>query len=141
MKGPPNETHTLPFRPPSLCLGLLVLLLTLGSGLRASAADTNTITSITPSALNGGPTIEITLTSTRPFTVRDEGLLLQVGATTFTLSHSPTDGSLYTIIFVLTPAQYAAIKTGDPVTAYFESDAPTSPDAWQFGKFDKTLLK
>ena len=126
---------------PSLRLGLLLLLLALGSGLRASAADSNTITGIAPGTLNGGPTIEITLTSTRPFTVRDEGLLLQVGANTFTLSHSPTDGSLHTIIFALTPSQFAATKTGDPVTAYFESDAPTSPDAWQFGKLDKSLLK
>ena len=114
MKGPPNETPLLPFARPSLCLGLLLLLAALGAGLRASAADTNGITSITTGTLSGKPTIEITLTSTRPFTVRDEGLLLQVGANTFTLSHSPTNGSLNTIIFVLTPAQFAATKTGDP---------------------------
>ena len=125
----------------SRLLGLLLLLLAFGTGSRASAADTNSILAITPGTLSGGPTIEITLTSTRPFTVRDEGLLLQVGQATFTLSHSPADGDLNTIIFALTPSEFAATKTGDPVTAYFESDAPTSPDAWQFGKLDKSLLK
>ena len=135
------KPRSCPLARPSLCLGLLLLLAALGTGLRASAADTNGIKSITTGTLSGKPTIEITLTSTRPFTVRDEGLLLQVGANTFTLSHSPTNGSLNTIIFALTPSQFAATNTGDPVTAYFESDAPTSPDAWQFGKFDKSLLK
>ncbi len=126
---------------PALALGLLALLLTLGSGLRAWAADTNVIKSITPATLNGGPAIEITLTSTRPFAVRDEGVLLQVGLDTFYLSHAPADGDLNTLVFVLTPAEYAATKTGDPVTAYFENDIPTSSDAWKFGKLDKSLLK
>ena len=126
---------------PALLAGLLVLLLTIGSASRSSAADTNTIQSIKTVAAPGGPRIEITLNSTRPFDVRNDALVLQIGASIFFLSRSPADGSLNTVIFTLTPWQFSTTKTGESVIAYFESSTPTGSDAWNFGGLNKKLLK
>ena len=126
---------------PALLLGLLALLLAVGGASRASAADTNTIKGIATVTMPDITQVEITLTSTRQFDVRDDILTLQIGTTTFTLSRSPDDGSLNTVIFALTPAEFAATKTKDPVTVYFGSSSPTSADAWNFGTLDKSLLK
>ena len=135
--------HTLPLRAglPALLVGLFVLLLTLGGTPRASAADVNAIKSIKYVTTGHVTKIEIELNSSRVFDARDDALLLQVGMSTFFLSHSPADGSLSTIFFVLTPAQFAATKKGDSVIAYFSTSTPTAADAWDFGPLDKTLLK
>ncbi len=129
---------------PALIAGLLpvlLLLLTLAVAPRASAADTNTIQSITNVTPASGPAVDITLTSTRAFGVRNDILTLQIGTATFTLSHFSADGDTGTVIFTLTPAEFAATVTGAPVTIYYGSGSPADADAWQFGKLDKSLLK
>jgi hypothetical protein len=118
--------------------GFLVVMLMLGSVPRALAADTNTIKSITNVP---GAGIDITLTSTRAFEVRDDILTLQIGSNTYTLSRLPADGDTGTVIFTLTPTEFAATSTGQTVTVYYGSGSPTDGNAWSFSTLDKGLLK
>jgi hypothetical protein len=120
---------------------LLAVLLTLTGAPRASAADTNTIQSIAKVTSAAGPAVDITLTSSRSFEVRNDILTMQIGTATFTLSRTPANGDTGTVIFTLTPAEFAATASGDPITVYYGSGSPSDGDAWQFGTLNKNLLK
>jgi len=116
-----------------------IALLVLGAPAVRGQGDVNTIRSIESVA---GQRIEIEVHSTREFPVRDEIVILRVGTQEFTLSRSPADGSLHTLIFRLTPAEWAGTKTGDAVLLYFGQDDPKdTANRWVFGSLDKSKLK
>ena len=66
--------------------------------------------------------VEIELKSTKEFPVRDAVIELRVGAQTFRRSRPGPDGSLNTIIFVLTHDEFDRINTGDAVTVGFSHE-------------------
>ena len=110
------------------CLVMLVLLAPL------MRAQSNTIRSIR----TVGTSIEITVSSPQEFNVRDEVVVLQVGAQVFSTSRSPDSGDTHTLIFVLTTAQFDQVSTGDPVSVGWGSDG--SSDRRDFGTLDKSIL-
>jgi hypothetical protein len=116
-----------------------IALLAFASPMVRGQSQVNTIQSIKSVA---GPWIEIEVHSTREFPVRDELVILRVGTQEFTISRSPEDGSLNTLIFRLTPGQWAGTKTGDAVVLYYGQDDPKDTDnRWVFGSLDKSKLK
>jgi hypothetical protein len=88
-------------------------------------------------ALGGQPGIEIQLFSDDEFPVRDEIMVLQIGARQFFLSGYP-NGDLNTVVFTLTEEEFAAVSSGEPVIVQYGIAA--SDEVWQFGNLDKTIL-
>jgi len=80
--------------------------------------------------------VEIELKSTKEFPVRDAVIELRIGNQTFRRSRPGADGSLNTIIFVLTHDEFVRINAGDSVTVGFSHEPP----GWNFGNLDKTRL-
>jgi hypothetical protein len=79
--------------------------------------------------------VEIQLTSSRAFPVRNEIAVLKIGREEVTLSRYPEDGSTNTLIFTLTAAEFDHLQSGDEVTVqYGRYDAV---DRWYYGKLDK----
>ncbi len=99
----------------------------------ANARDGNTIDSI--KTVKAG--VDIELTSTKEFPVRDELVVLRIGTKEFTKSRSPDDGNLNTLIFTLTTQEFDQVATGDEVTVQYGRDG--SSERWDFGKLDKRL--
>lgn len=130
-------------------IGLLVLLL-LATGYKQAqgAADVNVVQSIQTVAATkersepgGGPTIEITINSSREFPVRNEIVILNIGGKEFSTSRSPADGSLDTLIFLVGESDWAALRNADPLVVYFGQDDPKNPETrWDFGTLNKSLL-
>jgi hypothetical protein len=89
-------------------------------------------------ALQGNPAIEIQLTSDDQFPVRDEIMVLQIGARQFFLSAYP-NGDLNSVVFTLTEEEFAAVSCEEPVIVQY-GIAP-SDEVWQFGNLDKTFLE
>lgn len=98
---------------------------------RAGGAEMNAIQSV---KTNQSGEVEIELKSTKEFPVRDAVIELRIGDQTFRRSRPAPDGSLNTIIFVLTDDQYAKINTGDSIRVGFSHE----PSRWDFGYVDKT---
>jgi len=88
-------------------------------------------------ALGGQRSIEIQLFSDDEFPVRDEIMVLQIGARQFFLSGYP-NGDLNNVVFTLTEEEFAAVSCGEPVIVQY-GIAP-SDEVWQFGNLDKTIL-
>src|SRR5262249_367173 len=88
-------------------------------------------------ALGGQPGIEIQLYSDDEFPVRDQILVLQIGARQFFLSGYP-NGDLNTVIFTLTEEEFAAVSCGEPVIVQYGIEP--SDEVWWFGNLDKTIL-
>ena len=104
------------------------------AGVHAASQPINTIKSLR--TVPGG--VELELHSTREFPVRDEIVILRVGRIECdTCSRSPDDGSLETLIFSLTAAQFAETRSGDVITVRYGRE---STDLWNFGPLDKSLL-
>jgi len=102
-------------------------------GVGAGGAEINVVKSI---KTNPSGDVEIELKSTKEFPVRDAVIELRIGNQTFRRSRPAPDGSLNTIIFVLTKAEFARINTGDSLTVGFSHEPP----GWNFGNIDKTQL-
>jgi hypothetical protein len=79
--------------------------------------------------------VEIQLTSSRAFGVRNALVVLSIGAQKFSKSRPPEDGSLNTLIFTLMSDQFARTALGDRVIVQY-GDEPK----WDFGTLDKRLL-
>ena len=130
---------------------VFLLFVCLGCSLALAAEkDVNTIRSIKTVAAAAGanvrsqPGVEIELNSTREFPVRNQIVVLRIGDEEFLRSRSPEDGSLNTLIFILTADEFAKAANGDPVAVYYGRDDPNEPDKqkdrWDFGRLDKSLL-
>ena len=80
--------------------------------------------------------VEIELKSTKEFPVRDNVIELRIGNQTFRRSRPGPDGSLNTIVFVLTRDEFVRINAADSVTVGFSHE----PAGWNFENVDKTRL-
>lgn len=93
--------------------------------------------------------VEIEVHSTRQFPVRDQVVVLRVGDREFLRSKTPENGSLNTLIFMLTPAQFTALSDGAAMTVKYGRDNGQSGGVeiaaaarglkWDFGKLNKAL--
>jgi len=101
--------------------------------------DVNTISSIrsVPSDDPTGPSVEITLSSTRPFAVRDEMPVLQIGSQDFEVSRYPDEGQTTTLTFTLTATEFVELLSGAPVTLKYGHEGIAERD---FGPLDKSRL-
>jgi hypothetical protein len=96
------------------------------------------IRSVTSSDILGGqPGVEIELYSSDGFPVRDQIMVLQIGARQFFRSQYP-NGDLNTVVFTLTVDEFAALFYGDPVTVQYGLDPPS--EVWRFGNLDPNIL-
>jgi hypothetical protein len=105
--------------------------------------DQNTVKSIasTPSspALGNQSGVEMTLNSNRPFLPMGEMLVLMIGDKQFDVSRYAQDGSTTQLTFVMTPAEFAALKQGDQIVVQYGDD--DNGKSWKFGGVDKNMLK
>jgi hypothetical protein len=129
-------------------LGALLPCLLL-SGVMAAAqapqADVNTVKSIR--TVNG--VVEVELHSSREFPIRDEVVVLKIGSHEFQRSRSPQDGSLKTLIFMLTPEEFDALVDGEQMTVKYGRQSPDEGIQaaaaaarglrWNFGKLNKSM--
>ncbi len=113
---------------------LLLASVTLATGGGPARAQGSLIRSIRAA----GPAIEVEVHSSTPFPVRALPPVLRIGGREFRLSRSPADGSLSTLIFLLTPEEFARVSTGDQVTVHY--GGAETPHGGAVGRLDKSLL-
>ncbi len=104
-------------------------------------ADGNTIsvrTVASASALGNQPAVEIQITSDTPFPVRNELAILRIGSQAIAMSRYPDTGDTHTLIFTLTPEQFALANSGDEVWVQYGMEE--APVRWNFGPLDKAAL-
>lgn len=89
--------------------------------------------------LGGKPGIEIVVWASNGFPVRNEIAVLHIGSKEFTLNRYPESGDTHTLIFTLTPEEFAQTATGDPVSIYYGRGGESN-EQWNFGTLDKGLL-
>src|SRR5437867_4451507 len=134
---------------------LLVLFLLPTFALAAFAAqqstgpDMNMVKSIRATTVDSTRVIEIELQSSREFPVRDQVVVLRIGKKDFLRSRAPNDGSLKTLIFMLTPEDFAQLVEGDAMSVRYgleySDDSTRQPSGadnarWDFGPLRKALL-
>ena len=78
--------------------------------------------------------VEIEITSSQPFPVRDSALTLSIGSRQFTYSRY-LGGDQHRIMFSLTAAEFASLSAGDPVVVQYGSKAVG--DVWNCGRLNK----
>ena len=81
----------------------------------------------TAQTVGGGTDIEVS--SSTPFPVIDDLLVLHIGRVDISVSRYPDPGNMQHLIFTLTPREFASLRTGDDVSV---SGGGT---LWQLGKF------
>ena len=101
-----------------------------------SDADVNVITRI--ERVSSGAEIEVS--SSRPFPVRALWPELRIGTGAFLKSRSAEDGSLNTLIFMLTAEEFAQTSMGDPVSVVY-GQGVLPEERWDFGLLDKSMLE
>jgi hypothetical protein len=84
-------------------------------------------------ALGGKPGIEIEVSSPRAFPVTDATVVLQIGTKVFKLSEFK-NGDPHTLIFTLTPDEFASTRDESLVTVKYE---PDTQGHWDFGFLEK----
>lgn len=102
----------------------------------AATTDQNTVKSITATASGD---IEVVVTSSREFPVRDQLVYLTIGGQQFSRSRSPADGSLNTLIFILPSDAYSRMAGGEPMSVQF-GEGRFAGDRWDFGTLNKGML-
>lgn len=90
-------------------------------------------------ALDGRAGVEIEVQSDREFPVRNELVMLRIGAQQFMLSRYSENGDTHTLIFTLTLDEFAKTSSGDLLTVQYGND-PNPAERWDFGPLDKSLL-
>ena len=84
-------------------------------------------------ALDGKPSIEVEVSSRRPFPPLNAELVLQVGKRAFNLMEYK-DGSLNTVIFTLTAEEFDTLRNESPIYVRYE---PDSQGHWDLGYLEK----
>ncbi|HYH46668.1 MAG TPA: hypothetical protein VEG34_13365 [Thermoanaerobaculia bacterium] len=84
-----------------------------------------------------GQRVEIELRSNREFLPQGELLVLAVGDRRFARSRYREDGDTRTVIFTLTPEEFAALRDQDPLGVQYGSSAG---GGWSFGRLEKSRL-
>jgi hypothetical protein len=70
---------------------------------------------------SGQSTVEIELTSNREFLPAGEMLILRIGNTEFSVSRYNASGETTSLIFSLTPAEFAGIAQGETMLVQYGS--------------------
>ena len=83
--------------------------------------------------LSGKPGIEIEVSSPRAFPVTDATVVLQIGTKVFKISELK-NGDPHTLIFTLTPDEFASTRDESLVTVKYD---PDSQGHWDFGFLEK----
>ena len=127
------------------CIGVFLICLVTASVLGV-AQEVNVVKSVK----SVDSTVEIELHSSKPFPIRDEVVVLRIGNKEFYRSKHPENGSLNTLIFMLSAKEFSALADGQPMIVKFGrgNDAAGEIQAarergeprWDFGKLDKRLL-
>jgi hypothetical protein len=99
----------------------------------ARASDKNTVK--LRRAAKGN--IEIEVTSKRAFPAVGAIPVVHIGAARSNLSRYLASGSLNTLIFTMSAAEFARAKNGDPIVVKYD---PDSQGTWNFGKLDRSKL-
>jgi hypothetical protein len=89
--------------------------------------------------LQGRPAVELEVQSQRAFPVRNEITVLRIGTQEFLLSRYPETGDTHSLIFTLTPDEFAAVPDGAPVVVQYGRGDQT--DRWDLGKLNKALRR
>ena len=131
-----------PARSRALVPALLFCLLPLGTALPAgAAAPQNSIVSLQTVHTGKLISYDIAVTSTAEFPMGDAIVTLNIGGAEFINSHYAPGGTLNTLVFSLTRAQFLSLKNGAPVSVYYGADNAAIPAAqWQFGALNTALL-
>lgn len=79
--------------------------------------------------------VEIEVYSPEGFPVRDALTVLQIGSLEVVRNRPPDDGSLNSLIFMLTAEEFARVNTGDPVTVRYGREEHGR--RYDFGRLDK----
>lgn len=119
-----------------LALVAIVILIAIPLVLMPKSRGGNTVTirQVAASAVLGGNAgVELELYSEHPFLVVNSLVFLQIGRDKFYLS-GYKDGGLNTLVFTLTPEEFAHTKRGDPIIVRYD---PDSQGQWDFGFLDK----
>lgn len=131
-----------PARSRALVPALFFCLLPLGAALPAGAATPqNSIVSL--QTVRTGPLVsyDIAVTSTAEFPMGDAVVTLNIGGAEFINSRYAPGGTLNTLVFSLTRAQFLSLKNGAPVSVYYGADNAAIPAAqWQFGALNTAML-
>lgn len=90
-------------------------------------------------ALGNKAAVEIIVWVSNGFPVRNEIAVLRIGSKEFTLSRYPESGDTHTLIFTLTPEQFAQTATGDLVSVYYGRGGESN-ERWDLGTLDKSSL-
>ena len=85
--------------------------------------------------MRGVPDVEIVLATSASFTVRNQGLVLQIGQQEFGID--PYQIEAQTLIFRLTGEEFARARDGDQVKVKYGLCAPGGV---YFGRLNKNLL-
>jgi hypothetical protein len=130
----------------SLVAALVIYLLNYGllAAAQAPTPDVNTVRRI--QTVDG--VVEIEVRSNREFPIRDEVVVLRIGEQEFKRSRSPEDGSLKTLIFMLTPDEFDSLVDRVQMTVKYglhkegeDAEMPATPHRprWNFGRLNKAL--
>ena len=101
--------------------------------------DVSQVKSLREIALpTGATTVEFELTSNRGFLPQGELLVLRVGDREFATSRYPASGDTGTVIFTLTPEEFAALTDSAAISVQYglAHDDP----GWKFGRLNKGQL-
>jgi len=132
----------------TLVFFFLSTLVSAGHPAQQTGPDVNVVRSIRSVTVNSMKTIEIELHSSRPFPVRDQIVILRIGNTDIVRSRPPSDGSLNTLIFIMTPEDFDRLMDGAALSVRYgleHSDEPAAPVGrdtvrWDFGTLNKSML-
>jgi hypothetical protein len=105
----------------------------------AAASDVNQVKSLREVALASGATaVEFELASNRQFLPQGELLVLHIGEREFATSRYPSSGETGTVIFTLTPEEFAALTDSAAISIQYGlgHDDP----GWKFGRLNKGQL-
>ena len=92
----------------------------------------------TATDLQGGPGVEIEVSSADAFPVINELWNLRIGTKDFVVSRYPSTGDTHTLIFTLTVEEFDRTTNGEPVIVQPGRDQVS--DRWVLGTLDKSQL-
>ena len=92
-------------------------------------------------AIRSGPNgnVQIELYSSSGFPVRNEIAVLEIGGKEFLISQYPPNGDTRTLIFTLTPEEFAKLHDGDRIV--FKYGRGEQLEKKDFGRLDKKRLE
>ena len=118
-------------------VAIVVIVVTVKFYLDASQGNTLLIRSVDAAkALGGKPGAEIEVYSPRAFPATDATVVLQIGTKVFKVSEFK-NGDPHTLVFTLTPDEFASTRDESLITVHYE---PDTQGHWNFGFLTKNWI-